>query len=59
MKHARELQKLPNKDFAGDRRSASDLLQELLREVETKEYAPGRAPTHAVEVSVFVITRSS
>lgn len=58
-KHARELQRIPKNDFGGDRRPASDLLQELLKDVETNKYGLGKGPTHGVEVSVFVITRSS
>ena len=59
VKHAREAQKLPDKDFGGDKKPASELLQELLHLVETKEYDAGKEPIHGVEVSVFVITRSS
>lgn len=57
-KHARDLQKIPMKEHGGDRRPTSDLLQELIRLVETKPYESGKEPAHAVEVSVFVITRT-
>lgn len=59
VRHSMEMQKIPKKHHNGDRRSASDLIQELLRNVEEKGYEPGREPAHEVEVSVFVITRSA
>lgn len=58
-KHSREAQKIPRKDFGGERRSAADLLQELLSSVEKKASEPAKEARPGVEVSVFVITRSS
>ena len=58
-KHAQEVQKSARRDMDGERLSASELLQRLLHDIETKPYPNSAEPTHGVEVSAFVITRTS
>lgn len=58
-KHSREAQKLPRRDHGNPPKSASELWQSLLDDVEKRAYGHGQEPEHGIEVSVFVITRSA